>query len=1233
VKSRFLLPLLAAILLAPLTLKAQQAQPSTCTTGTFATGITPSGNAICVSASGANLQTNGTNNANQGTLNLVSGGGVAFTNTSGGTVTGTASYSLRTVSGTTDTILSTDCANGVQYTSSSAVAVTLPQGTGSFAACSVDVIAAGTGTVTVTPTTSTINGGASIAITGSRSANITASSGNYVAAGNYQSNVLSTVPLSGGAAGALSVNVNGYIGGQGSQNVCTQSGTPCNADTLWTNQASLTLSGSSTAVLTNIVDPVTSSQLVIPSSYVGAVATVTGGGPLQAQGSVGGLGMTAEGSAYTADIGGGFVGGANGSGVANTVGDYIVVSGGTPVDGNTNITASIAQATGIMTVTNCGGGQIYPGELLTWAGSTGVTFVQDFISGQGFGTGCAGTYQTTYTNASNLASTTITGTNRAILRVLSLAGPITAAGVQSGGTGTAGGPYTSISLTNISGYSNGAGSGAVGTITMGGTGGTHVISVAITTAGTGYAVGDQLSCGTIPGGTGGTGTNACVVQVSAVNTSGGAIGYVGVVAGGHYSATPSNPVTQLSTNGAGSGATVALTYAGRPISGLITAVGTGTITINTPVTTTYSSKAEQLAFGHPDDAAVQAALAKNPVGLDFPETLAPSWVSIPLGYGFSGSPSVNPITISNAYRFTLQCGGARLIALAQMNAMMIVPWNANTSSFFKPSVDNCEVQAMGLANYGAYLSAARYTLHKSAIENAVVEDVFVGDGNGDAAANVVMDDVTLHTDTNAVPQWPIYNYEQQASNDNQVCLMNADSAIWANMYVGGADDQIGCKSHVFAVSAGVGIDIEATKTGIDALVDQPAPGQAGYYVNSSLANIAWWQESLANTYAGQYGVYLAKDQTSFVGCGIGANAQAWSFNPGNLVYSPGGVANLVTTTIANCTGNGLSPPPLSVGNLTVSGTCTGCGASGAAYTYTGTANYTVSDGNGKLFQASDPGATSNNYVVLQPGAVGTAAGISVLNVSGATTAADLGFAVSAKNAAASSGLAGGNTTQNAGNGDGAAAGGNVNLNGGNGGATGAGGNINITAGASSSSAAGGTVTIKGGTSSSGTVGPVNINNQASAGVVNIMTGASGTSATHIADGGVTGNIILGASGNQTNINSGWVGFNSIKWEQVGTAPTPTAGNALGTGPAISPAFASTKAFGITVGTGPTGTAVGITALGTLAGGHFWDCQAWDRTTPTITGNTTSAVSTTSVTITLSATPTAGDQLVIKCDGI
>jgi hypothetical protein len=138
---------------------------------TNATGLPLSG--LSTITSGDLLGNSGSGNAAIPIL-----GGLSLTSSGLG-----ASYSIRTVSGTTDTILSSDCANGVQYTSSSAVAVTLPQATSSFAACNVDVIAAGTGTVTVTPTTSTINSGSTLSVAGSRSANITAASGNYVATG------------------------------------------------------------------------------------------------------------------------------------------------------------------------------------------------------------------------------------------------------------------------------------------------------------------------------------------------------------------------------------------------------------------------------------------------------------------------------------------------------------------------------------------------------------------------------------------------------------------------------------------------------------------------------------------------------------------------------------------------------------------------------------------------------------------------------------------------------------------------------------------------------------------------------------------------------------------------------------------------------------------------------------------------------------------------------------------
>lgn len=94
-----------------------------------------------------------------------------------------SSYSTRVVSGATDTILSTDCANGVNYTFAGSVAVTLPQATGSFAGCGVDISAASGTTVTITPTTSTINGAATAVVGPSLWDQVVAVSGNYNAYG------------------------------------------------------------------------------------------------------------------------------------------------------------------------------------------------------------------------------------------------------------------------------------------------------------------------------------------------------------------------------------------------------------------------------------------------------------------------------------------------------------------------------------------------------------------------------------------------------------------------------------------------------------------------------------------------------------------------------------------------------------------------------------------------------------------------------------------------------------------------------------------------------------------------------------------------------------------------------------------------------------------------------------------------------------------------------------------
>src|SRR6185437_12573381 len=66
--------------------------------------------------------------------------------------------------GTTYTVASADCGKQLTFTNAAAIAVTVPQATGSFASCQFDVTDLGAGTATIAPTTSTINGSASLAV-------------------------------------------------------------------------------------------------------------------------------------------------------------------------------------------------------------------------------------------------------------------------------------------------------------------------------------------------------------------------------------------------------------------------------------------------------------------------------------------------------------------------------------------------------------------------------------------------------------------------------------------------------------------------------------------------------------------------------------------------------------------------------------------------------------------------------------------------------------------------------------------------------------------------------------------------------------------------------------------------------------------------------------------------------------------------------------------------------------
>jgi len=708
---------------------------------------------------------------------------------------------------------------------------------------------------------------------------------------------LAVTSITGGTPGSLSVNVNGYVGGEGLQNICTQSGSPCYGDTMWVNETALTCTGSPATV----AGISSNGENLTLSPYVGAQAVVTGCGPAAAQNTAGGITVATQGTGYASSP--------NPTGTA----DYIVVAGGTPMAGPSF--TGVLSSTGVLTVSGIAGSLVL-GSVINGTSVGNGIIIRDFISG----TGGNGTYQTTYAGA-GVSSEAMTGTNQTVIRVMATQGPLATLSTVTG-TGTAGGPYTNVSLTDPSG----AGTGAIGTVTMNGG---IPSSVTVTTAGTGYITGYNVAF-TIPGGSG----TAHVATVT-----GNAIAFAAIVAGGEYATPPTNPVSQSVTSGSGTGAQFTLSYGGLPIYGTIATINSASgftfaaaTSANTITAITGGGKAEQLVAGHADDAAVSATLATLPVGLFFPHTQKAAWVNTPLGYGFN-----SPITIPNYYRFSVLCQGTRLMPLSPINAQMTTLYESNTTLFYKSLIDNCDMQGMGIANYNYSLGAARFTVQNGSAENALIENIFIGDAAGDNAANIDVNGVRIHNDTNAVPAWPAYNYEISGAADNTYCNLNADSAMWGGMLINGADDQgCGTNSHLFAYAAGPGVDVEATKAGISLIVDNMGPGQAGYWLNGSLTNVHNGSQcSNGNTFFGQYCVYVNNDQRSTIGCLTGANNSAWAGEYANLLFFGFSTTNMTTRALP-CAGNGSYDVPIfaqsvtaasaTLTNLTVAN-CTGCSSS------------------------------------------------------------------------------------------------------------------------------------------------------------------------------------------------------------------------------------------------------------------------------------------------------------------
>lgn len=108
------------------------------------------------------------------------GTGCGLTTSSAGVI---ANATINAQVGTTYTVLSTDCGVFVSLNNASAIAVTLPQATGSFTTGWYSTFTnIGVGTVTITPTTSTIDGAASLTLKTNQSVDVISNGTNYITA-------------------------------------------------------------------------------------------------------------------------------------------------------------------------------------------------------------------------------------------------------------------------------------------------------------------------------------------------------------------------------------------------------------------------------------------------------------------------------------------------------------------------------------------------------------------------------------------------------------------------------------------------------------------------------------------------------------------------------------------------------------------------------------------------------------------------------------------------------------------------------------------------------------------------------------------------------------------------------------------------------------------------------------------------------------------------------------------
>lgn len=246
------------------------------------------------------------------------------------TTSGTISTTelIRAVTTTSDTILSSDAAKLVTYSNGSAIAVTLPQATGSFAAgFAFSVQNLGAGTVTITPTTSTINGASTLAVTTNQGCDIVSDGTNWQVsactavvpsggsgtvnsgtAGNGAYYATSTTAVSDG--GSVTVNFGGVQVSSGSSSITNglrliSANTPCiyasSACSIQTTSGLITLNNNAAASNINSFEFLDSAASSTSPTFVPNRQSTSTGVGAQASGNMSFIVGGVEKSRYTGE--------------------------------------------------------------------------------------------------------------------------------------------------------------------------------------------------------------------------------------------------------------------------------------------------------------------------------------------------------------------------------------------------------------------------------------------------------------------------------------------------------------------------------------------------------------------------------------------------------------------------------------------------------------------------------------------------------------------------------------------------------------------------------------------------------------------------------------------------------------------------------------------------------------------------------------------------------------------